>query len=448
MTMKRNLLALTLAFSLPVFVSGCSSVGDMFDSDEKKPLEGDRISVLELAQSLEPEDPVLEENGLIAPAAWRNEFWPQAGGYPNHTMQHLDLGQGELAEVWSVDIGQGSTDELPLTAQPIIVDGRIFTLDTDSKLSAFQVSDGKKLWERNIAAKDEDDPVIAGGMAFSDGRLYVTNGFSELIAVNPEDGKFVWRKHIAAPSRAAPTVINGRIFITTLDNRLLALNAADGAVLWEHSGLSETAALVGGASPAANNDIVIPVFSSGEIAALRVANGSVAWSDNLSNLRNFGGLESMADIKGLPVIDKGLVIAISFSGRLVALDERTGVRVWQREIGGAQTPWVAGNHIFVLSSDNQLIALGRENGVIRWVLDLPRFENPDSKKNPIRWTGPVFAGERLILAGTGGRVVEVTANKGIVARNWSVGHTVSIPPVIAGGTLYLLSEDGTLSAFR
>ncbi|HBR67851.1 MAG TPA: hypothetical protein DEA55_00550, partial [Rhodospirillaceae bacterium] len=95
---------------------------------------------------------------------------------------------------------------------------------------------------------------------------------------------------------------------------------------------------------------------------------------------------------------------------------RTGVRVWQREIGGAQTPWIAGNHIFVLSSDNQLIALGRENGVIRWVLDLPRFENPDSKKNPIRWTGPVFAGERLILAGTGGRVVEVTANKGIVAR--------------------------------
>ncbi len=444
MRLKQTFLIIGLAFIL----TSCSTVDGMFGGDDGPPMEGERISVLELTQSLEPEDPVLEEQGLVAPDPWRNEFWPQVGGYPNHSMQHLELGQGPLTEVWTADIGDGSSDELPLTAQPIVVDGRIFTLDTDSKLSAFQITDGKRLWERDVEAPNEDDPVISGGMAFSDGRLYVTNGFNELLAINPVNGKFYWRKKIAAPSRAAPTIMSGRVFISTLDNRLLAMSAEDGTLLWEHNGLSETAGLLGAASPAANNEIVVPVFSSGEITALRVANGSVAWSDNLSNLRRFGGLAGLADIKGLPVIDKGLVIAISFSGRLVAIDERTGVRVWQREIGGAETPWVAGNHIFVLSNDNQLIALGRENGVIRWVVDLPRYEDPESKDDPIVWTGPIFAGDRLILAGTGGRIIEVTANKGIVSQQWSVDRTVAIPPVISGGTLYILAEDGTLSAFR
>ena len=209
-------------------------------------------------------------------------------------------------------------------------------------------------------------------------------------------------------------------------------------------GISESAGLVGGASPAANSDIVVPVFSSGEITALRVENGSVAWSDSLSSVRGFGGLSSISDIQALPVIDKGVVIAMSFSGRLVAIDERTGNRVWQREIGGTETPWVAGNHIFVLSSENQLVALGRDTGSIRWVTELPRFDGGD----PVVLTGPVLAGGRLIVAGTDGVVFEVEPQSGKVLREWDAGSSVLIPPVVAGGTLYLLSEDGTLSAYR
>ena len=222
------------------------------------------------------------------------------------------------------------------------------------------------------------------------------------------------------------------------------MDSGDGRVLWEHSGVSDNASLVGAASPAANQDIVVPVFSSGEIMALRIENGSVAWTDNLSNIRGLGGLSTITDIKALPVIDKGLILAISFSGRFVAIDERTGTRVWQREISGSQTPWMAGNHIFVLSSENQLIAMGRETGSIRWITELPRFEDED----PLVFTGPVLAGGRLILAGTDGRIIEVAPETGDILRQWDAGNTITIPPIIAGETLYLLERDGTLSAYR
>lgn len=425
-----------------VLITGCSGLSDAFREDDKPPLEGERISVLELQQTLEPDDALLEAQGLMTPNEWRNEFWPQSGGYPNHSMQNLALSSGALSRAWKTSIGQGSTDEIPLTASPIVVDGLVFTLNTDAELRAYGIENGKEIWEREINKPDEDDLVIGGGIAYSGGRLFATNGYNEVLAISPKDGKIIWRKDLPAPARAAPTIVDGRVFVTTLDNKLLALSTENGANLWEYLGIAETAGLVGAASPAANRDIVIPVFSSGEINAIRAANGSVAWSDNISNARQLGGLGTISDIKALPVIDKGLVVAISFSGRMVAIDERTGTRIWQREISGSQTPWMAGNHIFVISAENKLIALGRETGTIRWVTDLPALSKATT------FTGPVLAGGRLIATSNDGQMVEVSAENGAIIRQSETGIETSVAPIIANGTLFILGDNGTLAAYR
>ena len=423
-----------------ILMSGCSA----FTDDDAPPLEGERISVLQLEKSLEPDDTALEEQGLITPAPWKNAFWPQKGGYPNHAMQNLALGESPLKRIWSADIGKGSSDQLPLNAQPVLVDGEIYTLDTQSNPRAFNAETGKKLWSVDVSKKDEDDEVISGGLAYASGVLYVTNGFNEVLAVHPTDGEILWRKAIPAPARAAPTVLDGRLYVVTLDNRLLALRADDGNLLWDHTAFSESASLVGAASPAADSEVVIPAFSSGELTALRVENGSVAWSDNLSNVHSFGGLETLSDIRALPVIDKGMVFAISFSGKLVAIDERTGQRLWQREIGGSNTPWLAGNHIFLLSSDNELVALARNTGAISWVTKIENKDNDDE----FFFTGPVLAGNRLIIAGSDGAIIEIEPEHGEIINQWDAGDTIILPPIVANETLYLLDEDGTLSAYR
>lgn len=427
-------------------LTGCS----FFESDDNKPrLEGERISVLELQKTLEPEDAALSAQGLVVPGAWRNEFWPQAGGYPNHAMQHLSLSPDRLERVWSVSIGRGGSSDLPLITQPVVVDNTVYTLDSHARLAAFDTSDGKQLWDRDVSRESERDPVIGGGLSYSRGVLYVTNGYNEVIALDYKNGEEIWRVNIPAPSRAAPTVVDERVFVTTLDNRLLALSASDGTFLWDYAGISETTGLVGAASPAASHELVVPVFSSGEVFALRAENGSLSWSENLSSLRRYAGLSALSDIRGLPVIDKGLVIVIGMGGRLVAIDERSGRRVWQREIGGSETPWVAGNHLFVMSSENELVALGRDNGVISWVTPLSRYKKDgDKSSGSVIWTGPVLAGGRLILAGTDGRVAEVNPENGDIIREWSAGRTVMISPVVADETLYLLASDGTLMAYR
>lgn len=430
-------------------LSACSTIDNWIGDDEEPPLEGERISVLELQSALEPDILKEGENGTITvPEEWRNEYWPQAGGYANHAMQHLALSPEPLRRAWKTKIGRGASKALPLTAQPIITDDRIFTLDTDSTLMAFALDTGKELWRRDVRDKEEDDPVIGGGLAYSKGQLYITNGYDEILALAPEDGALIWRSALPAASRAAPTIVNGRVFVTTLDNRLFALDSTNGHIMWDFTGISESAALVGAASPAANYDMVVPAFSSGEIFALRAENGALSWSENLAPFRRGSGLAGLTDISALPIIDKNIIIATSFSGQIIALDMRTGRRLWQREVGSAQTPWIAGDFLFMTSTNNEVVALNRNNGTIMWVTSLPRYENPKKKKHPIFWGAPVLAGGRLILAGSDGHVIEILPQDGQIIAQWEAGKSFSIPPLIANEVLYLLDDNGMLYAYK
>ncbi len=435
---------------LPLFATiAALSLGACSDSwfgdEEDPPLPGQRVSILELQNKLMPEK---DAEPFTAPEPWNNDFWPQAGGYPNHAMQNLALNNGALELAWKTDIGAGSTSRMPLTARPVVADGKVFALDTDNKLSAFSIEDGKRLWNIDTKKPTEDDPVIGGGIAFSGGVLYVASGYDEVIAVNPVDGAIYWRTKIDSPSRAAPTIDGGRVFVVTQTNTLSALDAKTGTVLWDYSGMEGSASLINGASPAAEGGLVVPAFTSGEIYALRVENGSLAWSDNLANTLRLGGLGGIADISGYPVIDKGMVFAISYAGKMVAIDAQTGMRVWSRDIGGSDTPWVAGNTIFVLSGEGELVALERDTGAVRWVTQMKRYDNPDKREGRIIWNGPVLAGNRLFVVGTGGRVAEIDPAGGKLTAQWTTGKNLTMPPIVAGKTLYLLGDDGTLLAYR
>lgn len=416
------------------------------DADQP-PLKGERISILDLQKELISETTTANSADIKIPPVYKNAFWPQAGGYPSHVMQNLALNEGELSRVWTADIGDGS-GRVPLTAQPIVADGKVFTLDTDSTLSAFEIENGKRVWKTNVQAPDEDEAVIGGGVSFSDGTLYVTSGYNEALAVNPQNGEIVWRVNLMAPARAAPTVMQGRVFITLLNNTIVALNAGNGKIIWEYNSIDESAGLLGAASPAADRDVIIPGLSSGDLLALRVENGALAWQDNLSRALRLGGISGLADIRALPVLEGDLIIAISYGGKMAAIDKRTGNRVWQRDISGSETPWVANNAVYVLNSENELIALDKTNGAIFWMTELKKFKNDKKRQGPIVWTGPIMAGGRLIVASTNGRIIEINPTTGENLRETKTGRTIRIAPIVAGGTLYLLSEDGTLSAYR
>ncbi|MFM8338584.1 MAG: PQQ-binding-like beta-propeller repeat protein, partial [Fluviibacter sp.] len=100
--------------------------------------------------------------------------------------------------------------------------------------------------------------------------------------------------------------------------------------------------------------------------------------------------------------------------------------------------WVAGEWVFVVTDDARLLCIARNSGKVRWVTQLARYrvEKKDKKKDPISWTGPLLAGDRLILANSQGQLVNVSPKDGTVQSTVKTGGSISIAPIVAGNTLY------------
>ncbi len=427
-------------------VAGCDTISGIFDSSDTPKLPGRRVSVLTVEQKLKV-DKNLANVEVTLPEPVSNANWSQIGGNASHDLGHLAL-PAELHAVWTADAGEGPQSHLLFTGTPIIADGKIFVLDTQADVTALDQKTGAKLWQVRISPEDARTDTLGGGIAYGGGRLYVTGGYPEVQALDPANGGLVWRRQLTAPPRSAVTYASDRLYVTTLDNQTQVMNAADGTTVWTHAGLPQSEGVLGQATPAVDPTITVIPYSSGEIFALRIETGRIAWQDNLVSIRHTNALWSLTDISTPPVISHGAVYSVSQGGRFVAIDERSGARQWQLEVGSSNMPWVAGDYVFLLDNNNELVCIQRDKGGIRWISQLQTHEDMEKRKRPVYWQGPVLAGGRLILTNSLGQIVEASPQDGRVLTTTAGSDLIEVPPVVADGTLYILSNDGVLTAYR
>jgi outer membrane protein assembly factor BamB len=427
-------------------LAGCDTISGIFDSSDTPKLPGKRVSVLAVEQKLKV-DKTLATLNVTLPEPIANKDWAQIGGNPSHNPGHLALG-ADVKAIWSVDAGEGPQSHLLYTGTPIVADGKIFVLDTQAEVTALDAQTGKQLWRVRISPEDARTDTLGGGIAYGAGKVYVTGGYPEVQALDAANGGLVWRRQLTAPPRSAVTYASDRLYVTTLDNQTQVMNAADGTTVWSHAGLPQSEGVLGQATPAVDPTITVIPYSSGEVFALRLETGRIAWQDNLVSIRHTNALWSLTDISTPPVIDHGAVYSVSQGGRFVAIDERSGARMWQHEVGSSNMPWVAGDYIFLLDNNNELVCITREKGGIRWISQLQTHEDMEKRKHPVYWQGPVLAGGRLILTNSLGQIVEASPQDGRVLTTTAASDIVDVPPVVADGTLYILANDGTLTAYK
>ncbi|TVR98755.1 MAG: pyrrolo-quinoline quinone [Rhodospirillales bacterium] len=422
-----------------------AACGTWFGKPDAPPLPGERLSILLDRPDLAV-DASLHGQPIVLPRPVQNSDWPQADGFPSGAMHHLwidDLPQ----QAWRANVGRSASRSQPRLAPPVVAGGRVFAMDADHRVSAFEADSGRQVWQTSLAPRGERGH-IAGGIAVDQGRVFATTGFAAVVALDAGTGEELWRSRLNAPMRAPPTARDGRVFAITVNNTLYALGAADGGVLWTHQAIEEVASLVGGAGPVVDAGVVVAPFTSGEVVALRVENGLVLWADSFGPLRRIDELGSIAHVRAAPVMDRGLVFAISYAGVMAAIDLRTGQRIWDEAIGGLERPWVAGDQVFVLSGDRELVCLDRTTGRIRWVTALPAYEDAERRRRPIQWTGPVLVSDRLVLAGSHGQVITASPYTGELLGRIDMPDRVTVPPVVAGGTLFFLGRNAQLVAYR
>ena len=439
----RRRVALAFALAASVAAAGC----DTWFGDDDTPLPGKRVAVMQPQRTIAP-DAAIRADEILLPPAVANADWPQAGGTADHVLQHVQFAASPNL-VWHADIGEGIARDRPWLPPPIVAEGKVFTLDSENRVRAFDAAKGERQWDVDLTEDVEDDDALSGGLAYANGRVIVTTGFGQVIALQAATGKVMWRRKINVPIHAPPAAAGGRVFVITVENALYALDETDGRDLWPpHRAISETARLLGSAAPAVSGEVVVAPFTSGDLVALRVDNGRVLWSNSLGSTRRTDEVTSIAQIRGLPLIDRGRVFAASQGGLIVAIDLRTGQRMWDRDIGSLSTPWLAGRYLFLISNAGDLVCLSADNGRVYWVTPLPRFIDEKEKHGTILWSGPVLAGERLIVLGSDGRALFVSPFDGRILTRLPLEDPASAPPVVAGGRLFVVTDDGEISVYQ
>ena len=438
-----------VALACAVALSGCADslagmslpsmpkIGDLNPFAEKEvPLPGKRIAIVQqenIATNL-----ALGDKAITLPPQRANDSWTQPGGVASNAPGHLALGSG-IKSAWTADAGKGSSFFGRLTASPIVYDNKVFTLDAGGRVSAFSAAGGGSVWTTSLTPKGEKEQEgFGGGLAADGGRIYAGTGYGVVFGLDAATGNKLWEKSVGSPVRSSPTAAGERVFVVSKEGQMYCLSGSDGAELWTFRGLPERASILSNVSPAVDGDIVVVPYPSGDLVALRIADGQPVWSDSLARARTASSLAAMSDT-ARPAIDGGTVFAVGHSGRMVATSQRTGERLWSLTVPSMQAPWVAGDAVFVVDTGGQLMAVTRSDGKIQWTAKL---------QGGSTWSGPVLAGGRLWLASEKGNLVSVDPATGRTEGMQDMGAPIYIAPVVAGGRMYVLTDKAKLIALN
>jgi outer membrane protein assembly factor BamB len=439
---RRALPALAL---MALSLSGCGIFGG--DDEVNTPTVGNREPILSRIEAGARVDPSLATVSVVIPQPVVNAEWSQAGGTASKSYGHLAIGAAPT-ELWSVQIS-GSDKRRRMAAAPVVGGGMLFAVDVEGVVHALDAATGGRQWSHRMPIPgDLEASAFGGGVAFSNGRVYATNGVGDVIALNAADGSQIWSVKPSGPLRGSPTLAFNSVFVMTQDNQIIALNAADGAVLWQQGGSTGQAGVFGVAAPAAGQGTIIAGYSSGELAAYRYENGRELWLDALARTSIATQVGALTDVDADPIIDSGRVYALGQGGRMAAYELVTGQRIWELNLAGISTPAVAGEWVFVITDDSRMLTISRSTGKVRWMTQLQQWRDVEDREGQVFWTGPVLAGNRLWVASSRGEVMTVDVMTGVAGLFRDIEAPVSLPPIVANNTLYILDDNGTIHAWR
>ncbi len=431
-------------------VAGVLALSVLAGCNRERPLPGERLDLRAPLNGEVVEDaPATVAAPFAAPPTVVTQSWTHRAGSVTHNVAHPAFSANPQL-LWSARIGAGDSRRHRITADPVVADGRIFTMDSRATVTAVSTA-GAVLWSRDLTPDSErEGESTSGGLATDGARVYATSGFGRLTALDAATGAELWTQRLGAAATSAPTVSDGVVYAVGLDSRGWAINAETGRVIWEVAGTPSPAGILAGASPAVTDRLVLLPFTSGELVAVLKLSGLRVWTAPLTGQRAGRVYARINDVSGDPVIVGDKIHTGTPAGRSMQLDLASGERIWTAPEGAMSPTWVSGNSVFQISDQNELLRLDAATGKRVWGVQLPYFTNERVRRRRAIYDhyGPVLAGGRIVVLSGDGEMRLFNPDTGGALGSVPIPGGAASLPAIVGGTMYLVSGSGQLHAFR
>lgn len=341
--------------------------------------------------------------------------------------------QTYIKRLWKVPVGAGDLGA-GLALTPLLLDGKIYTIDSEGLLVTVDASTGERLEKRDYEER------VLGGLAADRLCLYYTSFQGDLVCIGRESGNQRWRRTIGTEV-LSPVVSDDRIVVVhASDDTVLAFDASEGNQRWRQDNVGPVLTLRGTASPVLVNGQAITSFSDGELVALDARSGETVWKSNLAVAEGRTELERLVDSDGQPFVFDNRVFAVAYHGDAVAIDLRSGAEVWRQEASSFNGLAVSDERLVISLENGTLLALNPQTGKEIWRNDIYSYR---------RLKTPVLTGNLIFVEDFEGFVHVLLASDGRQAfRLRPDSEGVMGSPIVDHNRIYYYTRDGYLVAYQ
>jgi len=334
---------------------------------------------------------------------------------------------------WSRSVGDGQ-GKIWNRLNPAIDDNRIFVADDRGRVFAFNRESGEPLWKKNLK-----EPV-SGATGAGNGLLLLGTLRGEVIALDSESGDEKWRVPVGSEVLAPPAVNQDAVIVQTQDDRIFAFNPADGSQLWRFDNTPATLTLRGTSAPLVTSRLAVVGLSSGKVIALEARTGVPAWEQRITIPQGRSELERIVDIDGSLLLSGNTLYVTSYQGQVAGLDLDNGEVLWQHQASSYNGVTERGGHVYLSQADGTVVSLDERSVSLLWSNDaLARRE----------LSAPEVFGETIAVGDKEGYLHLLSQTDGhFVARQKIDGNGLRARPLVAGDFLYVYGNGGKLVALR
>ncbi|WP_438970496.1 outer membrane protein assembly factor BamB [Methylophaga sp.] len=336
--------------------------------------------------------------------------------------------------IWDASAGDGA-DETNNDLGAYWQNGRLFAVDYEGEVSAFNAENGRRIWETEL-----DTAVIAGVGGGMDIVLVGTQK-GQLIALSEADGTERWRSRLSSEVLAPPTAANGIVVSRTADGRVTGMAADTGEVQWSYQRAVPLLSLRGAGAPVIADNKVIAGYDNGKLVALSLSDGKVVWEKSVAVPRGRTELARLVDIDADPVIKNDTVYVVSYQGNVSGVDLSSGQILWSREMSSQSgLDAVYGDAVYISDDEGNVWAVQDGSGDALW---------RQTRLVRRQVSAPAVIGEYIVVGDLEGYVHWLARNDGrFVARQQVADAAIRSKPLVKDGVVYITAVDGSINAVR
>lgn len=337
-----------------------------------------------------------------------------------------------LRELWRQDVGRG-TDEKRLHLVPAFTGGRIFTADARGQVTAMAAEDGRVIWERDL------ELPLSGGPAATGDRLVVGSTKGDLIALSVQDGSELWRARTESEILSVPQLSEGLVVVHTLDDSVYAFAADSGEQRWRFTHQAPVLILRGSSTPALLPDGAIVGLTGGLLVKLGLDEGIPLWTVRITPPMGRSELERITDIDADPVVVGDTAYIGTYNGDLAAVDRQSGAVLWRRTLSVYAGLAADDDSLYITDAQDHVWAADQATGAGRWQQEGLAYRH---------LSAPALYGDLVLVGDLDGYLHGLARADGHLAARARVGKDpISARPVVRDGRVYVLADDGTLTAW-